>query len=547
MLRPELALDVMSDPFQTRSHAIVLSVAGLPHRVTPLHPGPGPSLLFMIGRALTVPSRRAALRRRQREGHARPGAPARGRPRCRRGGQRRGVHGRQAAGAAYVIWLGIQAIRHRGDARAAMSGVASARASRRCLRDRLPGRGHQPEDDRVLRRLPAAVRQRRRATGLQMALLGLVFGVIELSPTASGRWPPPGPGTGSPAARTPGRPGRHRRRDDDQARRHPGGDRVDRPATQGAAAMSRVRVHNFAVSLDGFGTGAGQSAEAHFGHAGDRLHPWMFATRWWEDGGSGGVDDVFVRQHDPGSAPRSWVPASGATPAGRTTRTGRAPGATTRRSTRRSSSSPTTAARRSRWPVARRTISSTPRLPMRSSGPVQAADGQDVRIGGGPTIVRDFLAARLVDHAHVVVVPILLGRGVPALGRPRGHRGRLPHSRPPRHPVASRTSRSLALELYQPRAAVMRGPIHRQVPWACGCRAIVRWSWRCGGRGGVGRDCKPCALVVIPEVRRGLRGLGTHIASFSSVDVALPRLPSLGLALHAPGPRMPSKNFRGSH
>ena len=42
----------------------------------------------------------------------------------------------------------------------------------------------------------------------------------------------------------------------------------------------------------------------------------------------------------------------------------------------------------------------------------EAAHGQDVRIGGGPTTIRDFLAAGLVDHLHVVVVPILLGRGV---------------------------------------------------------------------------------------------------------------------------------------
>ena len=42
----------------------------------------------------------------------------------------------------------------------------------------------------------------------------------------------------------------------------------------------------------------------------------------------------------------------------------------------------------------------------------EAADGQDVRIGGGPTMVREFLAAGLVDHLHVVQVPILLGRGV---------------------------------------------------------------------------------------------------------------------------------------
>lgn len=41
-----------------------------------------------------------------------------------------------------------------------------------------------------------------------------------------------------------------------------------------------------------------------------------------------------------------------------------------------------------------------------------AAGGLDVRIGGGPTVVRSFLAEGLIDHMHVVVVPILLGRGV---------------------------------------------------------------------------------------------------------------------------------------
>jgi dihydrofolate reductase len=42
----------------------------------------------------------------------------------------------------------------------------------------------------------------------------------------------------------------------------------------------------------------------------------------------------------------------------------------------------------------------------------QAAGDLDVRIGGGPTTVRDFLAADLIDVLHVVQVPILLGRGV---------------------------------------------------------------------------------------------------------------------------------------
>jgi len=41
----------------------------------------------------------------------------------------------------------------------------------------------------------------------------------------------------------------------------------------------------------------------------------------------------------------------------------------------------------------------------------QAAGGLDVRIGGGPATVRQFLAADLVDHMHIALVPILLGRG----------------------------------------------------------------------------------------------------------------------------------------
>jgi len=41
----------------------------------------------------------------------------------------------------------------------------------------------------------------------------------------------------------------------------------------------------------------------------------------------------------------------------------------------------------------------------------QAAAGGDVRIGGGPSTIREFLAAGLIDYLHIVVVPIVLGRG----------------------------------------------------------------------------------------------------------------------------------------
>jgi dihydrofolate reductase len=41
-----------------------------------------------------------------------------------------------------------------------------------------------------------------------------------------------------------------------------------------------------------------------------------------------------------------------------------------------------------------------------------AAGGLDIRLGGGPSMLREFLAAGLVDHMHIVLVPIILGRGV---------------------------------------------------------------------------------------------------------------------------------------
>jgi dihydrofolate reductase len=41
----------------------------------------------------------------------------------------------------------------------------------------------------------------------------------------------------------------------------------------------------------------------------------------------------------------------------------------------------------------------------------QAAGGGDIRVGGGPSTIRQFLAADLIDYLHIVVVPIVLGRG----------------------------------------------------------------------------------------------------------------------------------------
>jgi dihydrofolate reductase len=176
--------------------------------------------------------------------------------------------------------------------------------------------------------------------------------------------------------------------------------------------MSRVRVHNFSISLDGFGTGDGQSLEAPFGHAGQRLHAWMFATRFWDDAGTAGVDDAFAERHEPGigaeimGAGKFGPPGWQDDPEWRGWWGPNPPFHT---------------------PVY--VLTHRPRPPLEMDGgttfhfvdaePVdalavarEAADGQDIRIGGGATMLREFLAAGLVDHLHVVQVPIVLGRGV---------------------------------------------------------------------------------------------------------------------------------------
>ena len=186
---------------------------------------------------------------------------------------------------------------------------------------------------------------------------------------------------------------------------------------EGTHAMARARVQFFSVSLDGFGTGEGLSLEEPFGHAGERLHEWMFTTRWWheligEPGGRGGIDDAFLRLHDPGVGAEimgagkfgppgwhddpDWKGWWGSDPPFHT---------------------PTFV------------LTHHPRPPIEMEGgttfhfldasPAEAlatardaAGGQDVRIGGGPTTIRAFVAAGLIDDMHIAVVPILLSRGV---------------------------------------------------------------------------------------------------------------------------------------
>src|SRR5688572_8495092 len=167
--------------------------------------------------------------------------------------------------------------------------------------------------------------------------------------------------------------------------------------------MSRARVHNFAISLDGFGAGEPQSREAPFGHAGERLHEWMFATSWWHEntrktGGSRGLDDAFARQHSsaigaeimgagkfgpPGWHENpEWKGWWGANPPFHT---------------------PTFILTHHKRPPLEMQggttfhfIDASPAEALETAR--AAAGGKDIRLGGGATMIREFLAARLVDH-----------------------------------------------------------------------------------------------------------------------------------------------------
>jgi dihydrofolate reductase len=41
----------------------------------------------------------------------------------------------------------------------------------------------------------------------------------------------------------------------------------------------------------------------------------------------------------------------------------------------------------------------------------EAAGGLDVRIGGGPNTIQQYLRAGLIDELHIAIAPILLGGG----------------------------------------------------------------------------------------------------------------------------------------
>lgn len=182
--------------------------------------------------------------------------------------------------------------------------------------------------------------------------------------------------------------------------------------------MPKLRVHNFSISLDGYGAGPDQTLEEPLGRGGERLHDWVVNTRSFREtvlhleGGETGLADDFVTEGFAGI---------GATIMGR------------------NMFGPI----RGPWPDDEWkgwwgdeppyhhptfVLTHYPREPITMEGGTtfyfvtggieealdrafEAANGSDVRLGGGVATIQQFMRAGLVDELHLAMAPVLLGAG----------------------------------------------------------------------------------------------------------------------------------------
>ncbi len=185
--------------------------------------------------------------------------------------------------------------------------------------------------------------------------------------------------------------------------------------------MSRLIVSSFGLSIDGFGAGPDQSLDHPLGVGGMSLMQWAFTTRTFqsmhgESGGATGVDDDFMLRSFANIG--AWIlgrnmfgPVRGAWPDD---------------------------AWKGWWganppyhvPVFVLTHHARPSIEMEGGTSFhfvtegihaalarsrEAAQGRDVRVGGGPATVRQYVRAGLVDEIHLALSPVLLGAGEPLL------------------------------------------------------------------------------------------------------------------------------------
>ena len=183
--------------------------------------------------------------------------------------------------------------------------------------------------------------------------------------------------------------------------------------------MPKLRVHNFPMSLDGFAAGPGQSVDNPLGVGGMRLHDWVFFTKagramMGEEDGSGeeGIDSDFIAHADDNV---------GATLMGRNM-FGPIRGDWGDESWRgwwgpnppyHHDTFVLTHHRRDSIEMEGGTTFHfvTDGLEAGLERAFAAANGKDVRLGGGVATVRAALRAGFIDELHVPIVPIFLGAG----------------------------------------------------------------------------------------------------------------------------------------
>ena len=181
--------------------------------------------------------------------------------------------------------------------------------------------------------------------------------------------------------------------------------------------MGKVHVSAFAMSLDGFSAGPDQSIEHPLGVNGTDMMEWFFPTKTFieqhgGEGGETGTDDDFAAKSMTGNG--AWILG-------------------------RNMFGPV----RGPWPddewkgwwgdeppyrVPTFVLTHYPRDPVEMKGGTtfyfitdgihsalekakQAAGDKDIRIGGGPATVRQYLKERLIDELHLAMRPIFLGKG----------------------------------------------------------------------------------------------------------------------------------------
>ena len=181
--------------------------------------------------------------------------------------------------------------------------------------------------------------------------------------------------------------------------------------------MSKLRVHSFSISLDGYGAGPDQGLDNPLGVGGEALHEWIFPTRTFQqmygnDSGTTGINDDFAARGFANIG--AWIMG-------------------------RNMFGPV----RGSWPdddwkgwwgdnppyhCPVFVLTNHPRASIVMDGgtifhfvtdgihaalkrATEAADGRDIRIGGGVATVRDYLRARLIDEMHLAISPVLLGGG----------------------------------------------------------------------------------------------------------------------------------------